>query len=73
MASIRPTAFANSCPHRNAHRMLYGPAPVGVSDVRGLRAAFPIGLALVALTLTGLAWPPGLANALAHITRLLGP
>jgi hydrogenase-4 component F len=57
---------------RNAHRMLYGAAAPTVVDVSGLRSALPAGLALLLLTLTGVAWPPGLAAALDHIARLLG-
>jgi len=57
---------------RNAHRMLYGTPPPAIVDVPGLRSAVPTGLALLLLTLTGVAWPPGLAAALDHIARLLG-
>ncbi len=58
---------------RSAHRMLYGAAAPTVVDVPGLRSAVPAGVALLLLTLTGIAWPPGLAAALDHIARLLGP
>ena len=57
---------------RNAHRMLYGTPAPAIVDVPGLRSAVPTGLALLLLTLTGVAWPPGLAAALDHIARLLG-
>jgi len=57
---------------RNANRMLYGTAAPTIVDVPGLRSALPAGLALLLLTLTGVAWPPGLAAALDHIARLLG-
>jgi len=57
---------------RNAHRMLYGTPVPAIADVPGLRSVVPTGLALLLLTLTGVAWPPGLAAALDHIARLLG-
>jgi hydrogenase-4 component F len=57
---------------RAAHGMLYGPA-VPVVDRPGWLQSFPIGLALLLLTATGVAWPPGLAATLDHIARLLGP
>jgi len=57
---------------RNAHRMLYGTPAPAIVDVPGLRSVVPTGLALLLLTLTGVAWPPGLAAALDHIARLLG-
>ncbi|PYO03485.1 MAG: hypothetical protein DMD91_00850 [Candidatus Rokuibacteriota bacterium] len=58
---------------RSTHRMLYGAAAPTVVDGPGLRSSVPAGVALLLLTLTGMAWPPGLAAALDHIARLLGP
>lgn len=57
---------------RSAHRMLYGASAPIIVDVSGVRSALPAALALLLLTLTGVAWPPGLAAALDHIARLLG-
>jgi hydrogenase-4 component F len=59
---------------RTAHGMLYGPpAAASVADRSGWLRSLPMGLALLLLTVTGVAWPPGLAAALDHIARLLGP
>jgi hypothetical protein len=57
---------------RTAHTMLYGTAPA-VADRPGWLRSLPIGFALLLLAITGVAWPPGLAAALHHIARLLGP
>jgi hydrogenase-4 component F len=57
---------------RTSHRMLYGAVPAVVDQPGGLRS-LPIGLALLLLTVTGVAWPPGLAAALDHLVHLLGP
>jgi hydrogenase-4 component F len=59
---------------RATHRMLYGGrAPAGVIEPAGWRAAWPMAAALGLLVLTGVAWPPGLAAALAHVAGILAP
>ena len=55
------------------HGMMLG-APPAVAAVRGSwMAALPIAAALALLVLTGLAWPPGLADALALAARAVTP
>jgi len=51
-------------------RMLHGQAAGRGVERRGL-AAVPMVAALVLLLMTGLAWPPGLAGALASITAVI--
>jgi hydrogenase-4 component F len=58
---------------RAAHAMLFGPAPALGVRAGGWLAAAPMALALAALVLTGLAWPPGLAAALDLATRVIAP
>jgi hydrogenase-4 component F len=59
---------------RATHRMLYGGrAPSGVVEPAGWRAAWPVAAALGLLVVTGVAWPPGLAAALAHVAGTLAP
>jgi len=55
---------------RAAHAMLFG-APPGVAAARSWLSAVPMAVALAALVLTGLAWPPGLAAALELATRVI--
>ena len=56
---------------RSLHRMAYGPdAPP--REVPTWRGAAPIAVALGLLLLTGMAWPPGLAAALARAAAVLG-
>jgi hydrogenase-4 component F len=56
-----------------AHGMMLG-APPDVANPRGSWiAALPIATALALLVLTGLAWPPGLADALALAARVVTP
>jgi hydrogenase-4 component F len=57
---------------RTLQRMLHGAADRSAVE-RGLWAAAPLVAALALLLLTGLAWPPGLARALASITLVVGP
>jgi len=55
---------------RAAHAMLFGPSP-GVAPSGRWLTAVPLAVALAALVLTGLAWPPGLAAALELATRVI--
>jgi hydrogenase-4 component F len=57
---------------RALQRMLHGEA-AGRGVERGVWAAVPMAAALAMLLLTGLAWPPGLAGALASISAVIGP
>ena len=57
---------------RTLPRMLYGEA-AGRGIERGAWMAAPLVAALVLLLMTGLAWPPGLADALAGIAGVIGP
>ena len=58
---------------RAAHGMLLGAAPE-VATARGSwAAALPVAAALALLVLTGVAWPPGLADALALAAKAVGP
>lgn len=50
---------------RAAHRMLLGTAPAAAPPRGSWVGTVPIVAALAVLVLTGLAWPPGLADALA--------
>ena len=49
---------------RAAHAMLFGPPPGTDAPSAGWIGALPMAAALLALVLTGVAWPPGLAIAL---------
>jgi hypothetical protein len=53
---------------------LYGP-PVRepAVEVSGWRPALPVAAALALLLLTGLAWPPGLGDALDRIVAIVLP
>jgi hydrogenase-4 component F len=57
---------------RGVHAILYGP-PVREPAVEasGWRPALPVTAALVLLLLTGLAWPPGLADVLDRIVAIV--
>jgi hydrogenase-4 component F len=58
---------------RALHGMLLG-APPAVAPARGpWVAAVPLAAALALLLLTGIAWPPGLANALALAAKVVAP
>jgi len=56
---------------RTLHRMLDGDAPSAVRESSTWASMAPVGIALVLLLLTGLAWPPGLAVALDHIVAVV--
>jgi hydrogenase-4 component F len=60
---------------RAAHAMLLGTAPAPVPAAAGgsWLGALPVAAALALLVLTGVAWPPGLADALALAARVVGP
>ena len=55
---------------RATHAMLFGPAP-HVTPTASALSAVPMAAALVALVLTGLAWPPGLGAALELAARAI--
>ena len=57
---------------RTLQRMLYGEA-AGRASERGAWASAPLMTALALLVMTGLAWPPGLATALAGIAAVIAP
>jgi hydrogenase-4 component F len=57
---------------RALQRMLYGEA-AGRGVERGAWTAAPLVAALALLLMTGLAWPPGLAGALAGIANVVAP
>ena len=57
---------------RTLPRMLYGEA-AGRGGERAAWTAAPLVAALVLLLMTGLAWPPGLADALAGIAGVIAP
>ncbi|HEV8142599.1 MAG TPA: proton-conducting transporter membrane subunit [Methylomirabilota bacterium] len=57
---------------RSLQRMLYGEA-AGRGVERGAWTAVPLVAALGLLLMTGLAWPPGLADALASIADVIAP
>jgi hydrogenase-4 component F len=58
---------------RTTQTMLHGvPARPPAHASRGAWPAVPVLLALVLLLLTGLAWPPGLADALVRIAAVVG-
>jgi hydrogenase-4 component F len=58
---------------RALHRMAYGAgAPARPRETATWQAVAPVAVALGLLVLTGLAWPPGLAAALARIAAVVG-
>jgi hydrogenase-4 component F len=57
---------------RTLQRMLYGEGAVHLGE-RGAWASAPLMAALALLVMTGLAWPPGLATALAGIAAVIAP
>ncbi len=57
---------------RSLHRMLDGEAPAAVRETSTWATIAPAALALALLVLTGLAWPPGLVQALDRIVALVG-
>jgi len=57
---------------RSLHRMLDGEAPAAVRETSTWGTIAPAALALGLLVLTGLAWPPGLAQTLDRIVALVG-
>jgi hydrogenase-4 component F len=57
---------------RALHRMAHDAAPATRREDVSWQAAVPVVIALGLLLLTGLAWPPGLAGALARITAVVG-
>ena len=59
---------------RGVHAILYGP-PVRepAEEAFGWRSALPVAAPLALLVLTGLAWPPGLADVLARIVAIVVP
>jgi hydrogenase-4 component F len=57
---------------RTLQRMLHGPAARHATE-RGVWASAPLVAALALLVMTGLAWPPGLATALAGIAAVIAP
>ncbi len=58
---------------RAAHGMLFGPPPGTGAPSTGWFGALPMAAALLALVLTGVAWPPGLDAALELATRAVLP
>jgi hydrogenase-4 component F len=59
---------------RGAHSILYGTTPrEPAEETHGWRAALPGAAALLLLLLTGLAWPPGLGDALDRVAAIVGP
>jgi hydrogenase-4 component F len=59
---------------RGAHAILYGtPPPEAKEEAQGWRAVLPGAAALVLLLLTGLAWPPGLEDALNRVAAIVVP
>jgi hydrogenase-4 component F len=58
---------------RAAHRMLVGGTPAMAPARGSWVGALPIVAALAALAVTGLAWPPGFANALALAAKAVSP
>jgi hydrogenase-4 component F len=58
---------------RAGHRMLLGPTPARAPVAGSWLGTVPIVAALAALVLTGLAWPPGLADALALAAKAMSP
>jgi hydrogenase-4 component F len=58
---------------RALHHMAYGvPARARPREPVTWQAVAPVAVALGLLVLTGLAWPPGLAGALARIAAVVG-
>jgi hydrogenase-4 component F len=59
---------------RGAHAILYGtPSREPADEAHGWRAALPGAAALLLLLLTGLAWPPGLGDALYRVVAVVVP
>jgi hydrogenase-4 component F len=59
---------------RGAHAILYGTPPrEPAAEVPGWRPTLPVAAALLLLLLTGLAWPPGLTDALARVVAIVVP
>jgi hydrogenase-4 component F len=59
---------------RGAHAILYGtPPPEAKGEAEGWRTAVPSAAALLLLLLTGLAWPPGLGDALNRVVAIVVP
>ena len=57
---------------RGAHAILYGTPPrEPAAEIPGWRPTLPVAAALLLLLLTGLAWPPGLADALARVVAIV--
>jgi hypothetical protein len=53
--------------------MLLGAPPEVAAGHGSWVAALPMAAALALLVLTGIAWPPGLGDALALAARVVGP
>jgi len=59
---------------RGAHAILYGaPTREPMKEALGWRAVLPSAAALLLLLLTGLAWPPGLGDALNRVVAIVVP
>jgi hypothetical protein len=59
---------------RGAHAILYGTPPrEPAAEIPGWRPTLPVAAALLLLLLTGLAWPPGLTDALARVVAIVVP
>ena len=58
---------------RAAHGMLFGPPPDVAPAGVGWVAAAPLAVALALLVVTGIAWPPGLADALDLAAQVVRP
>ncbi len=59
---------------RGAHAILYGTPPrEPAAEVPGWRPVLPVAAALLLLLLTGLAWPPGLTDALDRVVAIVVP
>jgi len=59
---------------RSAHAILYGTPPrEPAAEAPGWRPALPVAVALLMLLFTGLAWPPGLGDALDRIVAIVVP
>jgi hydrogenase-4 component F len=59
---------------RGAHTILYGQPPRDpAAEISGWRSTLPMAAALLLLLLTGLAWPPGLADALDRMVAIVAP
>jgi hydrogenase-4 component F len=58
---------------RAAHRMLLGATPAPAPAAGSWLSTLPIVAALAVLVLTGIAWPPGLVDALALAAKAMSP